>query len=390
MTSSKLKVVQFASGDLWGGAEAQLYSLSKYLKGFPQVQLTVVLLNDGELYQKLKSDGIEVHLFDESQFSAVQIFSRLNSLLKKINPHLVHTHRDKENIIGSLAAKVNNIHSIRSVHGAPEHIASWSKPHKKLIHWLNRWTGRKLQQRVVSVSHELTDYLLGEFTKDKVVVVENGLDIEALEKFKRSPLSRFKNENVNVGIVGRLVPVKRVDRFLESAQIVLNNLPQQNVIFNVFGDGPLRNQLEEQAANLQLSGNILFHGHCSGSDIHEKIAGLDLLLMTSDHEGLPMTLLESMFLGTPVICSSVGAMPRVLRQGDCGILVEKLSANAFAIAIEKAIENNKQTLEKAQNAIQRVISHYSALQNAKNFLRIYSNVTGFCHPELVDQIEGLS
>ncbi|MCW8999068.1 MAG: glycosyltransferase family 4 protein, partial [Kangiellaceae bacterium] len=286
--------------------------------------------------------------------------------------------------------KVNNVRSIRSVHGAPEHIASWAKPHKKFIHWLNRWSGRLLQQKVVSVSHELTGYLHGEFPKDKIVVVENGIDIEALDKFKHSPLLRLNNETINIGIVGRLVPVKRVDRFIQSAAIILKSLPQRNVIFDIFGDGPLKHQLESQAADLQVSENIRFHGHCSGSDIHKKIADLDLLLMTSEHEGLPMTLLESMFLGTPVICSSVGAIPHVLEQGGCGTLVENLSADAFASTITEAIENREQTLEKAQNAVQRVVSHYSASQNAKSFLKIYSDVTGFCHPELVDKIEGIS
>ena len=390
MSANKLKVLQFASGDLWGGAEAQLYSLCKYLKDFQQVQLTVVLLNDGELYQKLKAEAIELYLLDENQLSAIQIFSQLNSLLKRINPHVVHTHRDKENIIGSIAAKLNRIHSIRSVHGAPEHAASWSKPHKKIIRWLNRWTGRKLQQKVISVSYELTDYLHGEFSKDKVEVVENGLDIKALEGIKRSPQLRFENGKINIGIVGRLVPVKRVDRFIQAAQIIQKKLPNEKVTFNVFGDGPLREQLESQTEHFQLSDGLVFHGHCAGSEIHNRIADLDLLLMTSDHEGLPMTLLESMFLGTPVICSSVGAIPHVLEEGKSGTLVNQLSGDAFASAINEAIENKAVTVEKAEKAVQRVTTHYSALQNAKKFLSIYSDVTGICHPSLIDEIKGLS
>ena len=149
-------IIHIASGDLWAGAEVQLFTLAKALDQSSNARVGVVLMNHGELEKRLIQQEIPVTVLDETKLNGFQILWHLVQLLKKQKPDLVHTHRIKENILGSLAALFSgNIPSLRTVHGAPEHSSGWVKPHKQLFYSLDKLTGHYLQQRIVAVSNDL-------------------------------------------------------------------------------------------------------------------------------------------------------------------------------------------------------------------------------------------
>ena len=100
----KIKILHIASGDLWAGAEVQLYTLSKALADTSDVEISVILLNHGELENKLRDADIALTVLDESTLSDIQILFRLIRHIRTQGPDLIHTHRLKENVIGSLAA----------------------------------------------------------------------------------------------------------------------------------------------------------------------------------------------------------------------------------------------------------------------------------------------
>jgi glycosyltransferase involved in cell wall biosynthesis len=99
----------------------------------------------------------------------------------------------------------------------------------------------------------------------------------------------------------------------------------------------------------------------------EKIQNLNALLISSDHEGLPMILLEAMMLGTPIISHAVGGIPHVLNKGSCGILIHKNKARNYAFAINQLASNPKKILKMTRLATQRVINNYSANANAQAY-----------------------
>ena len=125
--------MQIASGDLWAGAEVQLYTLANTLQKLPDVSVTVILLNQGTLADKLIETGIEVYILDESSLNDFQILRRLVHIIKEQHPDVIHTHRGKENILGSIASFLaGSVPSIRTAHGAPEHRPSALQIHKSL------------------------------------------------------------------------------------------------------------------------------------------------------------------------------------------------------------------------------------------------------------------
>ena len=145
-------ILQIISGDLWAGAEAQAYTLLKHLQ--PHVQLHVVLMNEGELANRLRALNITVTLLPETQLSSFAVLKKLVALIKELKPDVIHTHRQKENILGCLANVIafpfsrNRPKSVRTTHGAPEFKVSGKQ---KLQVWLDAFVGKYLQKAVIAV-----------------------------------------------------------------------------------------------------------------------------------------------------------------------------------------------------------------------------------------------
>ncbi len=372
-----MHVVHIASGDLWAGAEVQLHTLCKTLNKMPDISVSVILLNHGTLENKLREQNICVEVLDETELNSARIFIRLIKALKRLKPDIVHTHRNKENILGSIAAKIaGNIPSLRTVHGAPEHRPSIKKPHQYLLYLLDWLTARYLQSKIIAVSEDLKTQLTKSYPENKIEVIENGVDIEALACHikKQAPNSLSNKKSYKIGLVGRLVPVKRVDIFIATAKYMRDHYSEFNIQYHIFGDGPLRAELEQLSISLNINDIIKFEGH--RTDIHSQTPTLDALIITSDHEGLPITLLEAMTLGVPVIAHSVGGITIACKNGALCWLVTKNSAEEISQNLARCLSNPKESQALAIRASQHALHHYSADENAKSYKGYYKKLLG--------------
>ena len=361
-----------ASGDLWAGAEVQLYTLAKALHNKASATVSVVLLNHGRLEQELQDMGIEVIVLDESKLNAFQILHRLIGIIRETSPDIVHTHRLKENILGSLGARLaGNKPTIRTVHGAPEHRPSWWNLPKLILFSLDRMIGRFLQKRIISVSAELESRLRQQFPPAKIRIIENGVDLETIQGQYRQKqsINRSCADKFTVGFVGRLVPVKRVDLLIRTAAYLHNIQPQIEINFLIYGEGPLRANLEKLSRELGTTKKVHFLGH--SDDITRHIRAMNALILTSDHEGLPMVVLEAMALQVPVIAHAVGGLPTALDHGECGILVNEPDPEAYAHAILDLAGDPDKSARLASAGYKRVRECYSAEQNAGAYCKEY-------------------
>ena len=370
--NKNIHVLHLVSGDLWAGAEVMLYNLTKTLHAELNTQVTVVILNPGTLEQKLRDCGIPVIVLDESKLNGFQIFKQLCKIIDDIRPDVIHSHRNKENILGSIAAwHKHRTPSLRTVHGASEHRPPLHQLPKHITLFLNRVCGRFLQRHIIAVSADLANKLKNDYPESKIKVIENGVDIDTL--LSSVVPSPSKNDSFyRIGIAGRLVPVKRVDLFIDCALYLKHHHPELNVHFHIYGSGPLQETLAAQARSSQADGYIHFEGHTE--DIPKHLQTLDALLMTSDHEGLPMILLEAMSLHTPIIAHAVGGIPHLLDQGRCGTLVRNHTPKAFAETIVNLIKHPEQYQQLTNLAFERVSQNYSATHTATAYLSVYKQI----------------
>jgi L-malate glycosyltransferase len=260
--------------------------------------------------------------------------------------------------------------AIRTAHGASERAPRGVKARLRhaVISSLDNWCARHAQSRVIAVSRELGARLAEDFPPEHVVVVENGVDVSAVAA-QVAPVDFRKDEPdaTHVGIVGRLVPVKRVDLFLHSAALLVREEPRRKWRFHVFGDGPLRADLTRLAAELELEPVARFHGH--RSDIVACMAALDVLVMCSDHEGLPMTALEAGVLGVPLVAHAVGGLLDIVPES---LLVRAHDAAGYVATIRGVLAAG--TVAAAAAMSQRVRSDYSSVRNASRVKLLYEQV----------------
>ena len=123
-----LRVCHVMSADLWAGAEVQVATVASYLVERPDVTLTAVLLNEGRLARELRRLGVQVAVMDERENGAITILASLTRFLRDNRVEIVHTHRYKDNILGSIAAKLAGVpHVTRTVHGLNEAMRGWGR-----------------------------------------------------------------------------------------------------------------------------------------------------------------------------------------------------------------------------------------------------------------------
>ena len=355
-----LRVTHIVSGDRWAGAEVQAYTLFRQLR--QHVFLQVIVLNEGELADRCRELGIKLCVLDENRQGSGELLRAIMQQLKSFGPDLVHTHRQKENVLGSIANVLTvRAASLRTIHGAAEFAP---RGRQKLQVWLDRFCARYLQQAAIAVSADLRDKLRDSFPADRLQVISNGIDPADVRNAISTPDFRREHpEALHIGLVGRLDPVKRVDLFIEMAAILLQREPRKPWRFHVFGEGALLESLREQARRLGVGDALVFHGH--RSDIRSCIAALDGMVMPSDHEGLPMAALECLALGTPLIAHHTGGLPELLAASPSS-LVREHSGAGYAGAVLAMLQNGRQKTTFP--------AEYLASSNALKVLSLYQNL----------------
>jgi glycosyltransferase involved in cell wall biosynthesis len=364
LTGPPLHVMQIASGDLWAGAEKQLYVLATALQR-QGVEVSAAIMNPGPLAERLAAAGIPTRVFDESCQGSAEIFAGLRRYLREVRPDVVHTHRTKENILGGLAAASLDIPSIRTQHGAQEHPASLLDLRRQVLTRADWLAGRFLQQRIVAVSAILEADLKQTLGAARVVQIPNGLNLG------EAPPDRnwAANRTWTIGIVGRQVRVKRVDIFLETISELERLLPNQAFHVQVIGDGPLRAEHEALARRLNLRSEVIFTGHVDNAEV--AIAALDILVICSDHEGLPMVALEAMRAGTVILTHAIGALPELLDSPRGALFAPAQTASAFAATLASALSQAALLADLSNHARLQLERRYSDASMADAYTEVY-------------------
>lgn len=370
-SNSTLVVTHVVSGDLWAGAEVQVYNLCKALKASGQITPTAVVFNHGILSEKLQELGISVSIADETTLNPLAIARSIATHCKSHSTKIVHTHGFKENVLGILGKELARVpRSVRTVHGNPEIKLSLTKPHKWLISKLDIALGRLRQQAVIAVSTQLEE-ALDKLFPGKVRKIFNFVDVDDIRR--QWPLERRSTgSTMRLGIVGRLVPVKRVDLFIKT--IALLNQRGVKCTGVIIGSGPLEPQLKRLAIELDVDENIEFRGFVSPA--LKELRKLDILLMTSDHEGLPMTLLEAMSLGVDVVAHDVGGIPEVLDGGKAGLLINDHSPEGYADGVNYLLKSKGVDSEvPCRGSHDVLMKNFNVDNNSQRYISVYTNLT---------------
>lgn len=370
--ADRIAVCHIASGDLWAGAEVQIATLLRNLARNKELRLSAILLNPGRLAEEIRSCGIDVRIIPESQKSFWAIFSEAARYLAPRGVRILHSHRYKENVLASLLARRCRIpFAVRTQHGLPEPYAGLRYIKHGLVQKLDRFVTRRATDRVISVSSEMSRHLGRRMNPQKIVVIPNGVNPAIVHSElsvgeAKERLGIPKGCRV-LGTAGRLEPIKRLDIFLEAAKLLCAERP--DTWYVIAGEGKEKARLRTLTQSLGLGDRVLFLGH--RDDIYDVLRAFDLLVISSDHEGLPTVLLEALCLGVAVVARGVGGIPEVIRNDVNGILVDSDDPRSLAGACAQVLGDPARARRMIEAGIKSVADEYGDVKAADQVTRLY-------------------
>lgn len=329
-----LSVVHVASGDLMAGAEAMLEQLCAEQLRRSNLDPAAALFNDGTLAERLRGRGVPVQVFDESRLSSRAIVKHMRPWLKGRSPNVVHTHGRKENVLGALAMVGRpKCVGVRTVHGQEEHPAGLGQLRRQMEHLVDMLCGRILQDCTVAVAENMAASLPPLLLNAPHRVIFNGVDPNAILASVEVRPEAASASKRRIVYLGRLVPVKRIELIIEAVDMLEQAHPGVFCL-EIVGDGPLRAELESFASTV--SAEVQFRGfqHAPLNNLSRAAA----LVLASEHEGLPMAVLEALTLGVPVVAPRTGAIPEIVPPSG-GRVLSNVSPASLAEAIGEVALN---------------------------------------------------
>jgi L-malate glycosyltransferase len=379
-SAPELRICHVMSADLWAGAEVQVATLASYLVRRPGVRLSAVLLNQGRLAHELRALGVDVEVVDERSHSSAAIAMFLVRFLKSRRIEILHTHRYKDTVLGTIAAKFAGVPKVvRTVHGLAEPMTGWDRVKFRVYDVLEKTVLRRFGDRILAVSNEVADTLrtIG-YRRSAVVAIHNGLDVRKARVRRDSRLIRrdlgIRDDALLIGTIGRLAPVKAHTDLLWAAQRILRQRPEARFLF--VGDGPLRHQLMATAVRLGVDRACLFTG--ARQDTFDVLAAMDVFVLPSLHEGVPMALLEAMILGKAVVATAVGGVPEVVQDRVNGLLVPPRDERALAQACLELATDQRLARSLGPAARRTVAERFSHEVNGGAVLSVYRSLLDPC------------
>ena len=271
--------------------------------------------------------------------SDLRALAALRAAVRSFRPQVVHTHSSKAGILGRLAARFEDVPAVHTVHGfgfTPLQPA----PKRFLFRSAEKVMARSTDHFVtVSEADRRRGIDMGLFTPEKVRVIRAAID---LERFRASADGAAARDRLGVPAdvplitqVANFKPQKAPLDFVRVAAAVLERHPDAH--FVMIGDGPLREPAEDLARRLGLADRIIFAGWWD--DVPALLAATDVSVLTSRHEGLPCSVVESLAAGVPVVATAVDGTAEVVRSGHNGLLADAGDVEGLARCVSRLLSD---------------------------------------------------
>ncbi len=391
------RILRIANRFNLGGPTFNVAYLTRYLQ--PEYE-TLLIGGDRETSEAssghiLRELGIEPVIIPELQREIsigvdMAAYRTIERIIDDFRPDIVHTHASKPGAIGRLAAHNRKVPVIvHTFHGHYFH-SYFGRLKTNMFKQIERSLAKRsskivaiseIQKTELSVEHRICG-------PEKIEVVPLGFDLDRFRTGTTAKRDEFrkefdvKNDELAIGIIGRLVEVKDHRYFLRLARHVLDNTTRK-VRFFLIGDGELRSNLESFCNEL----TIPFNTHpfykpedavltfCSWrTDIDRVNAGLDIVVLTSKNEGTPVSLIEAQASNTAVVSTDVGGVSNVVVDGETGLLARHGDELKMAENLMALVEDDGLRTRLASSGWDNVGERFHYRRLMLNMDRLYRNL----------------
>jgi glycosyltransferase involved in cell wall biosynthesis len=279
---------------------------------------------------------------------------------------IIHTHGYKADLYGYMAARSTGKPLVATCH-------NWvgGTTALEIYNRLDRFVLKRFNA-IAAVSETVANRMrvLG-ISPDKIKAIANGLNVEEFEGCSPADLPiREDRDRKVIGIVARLDLQKGFEYLLRAVRDLRKMFP--GVILVIVGEGPDRKAIEGMVQEYGLQSNVVLAGQ--RNDMPGVYAAMDIFVLPSLNEGLPMTLLEAMASSRPVVATRVGAIPSVIADGENGFLVGPRDSAGLKNAISRLLANPDMGRRLGAYAHDWVKQHYTAAAMAQKYRELYEEV----------------
>lgn len=350
-----------------GGGQVHVLDLLRGYQGTHELHLATG--EEEYLTREARAIGVECHILGDLIHETkpardARAVSQMTALLRRIRPDLVHAHTTKAGLVARAAAWRCGIPSIFTAH-------SWAFSDGVSLAWKvmgvpTEWIASRLSSRVINVSEANRNLALRYgLPARRMVTVHNGIPDGPLVA------EPGKNDSPEVVMVARFARQKHHELLLEAFAGVA-----EPATLTLIGDGPTRGAMQELVAKLGITSRVRFAGE--RQDVAQMLGQADVFALASRWEGFPLSILEAMRTGLPVIASDVGGSREAVAEGVSGFLVERDDVAGFRAALQKLCSNKALRTSFGTAGRQRYLQHFSLGQMLRKTHALYEQVWREC------------
>jgi len=389
----KIKVLRIINRFNIGGPTYNATFLTRFLSDDFETLLVGGLPEEGETDSMhiLEEYGLQPLLLPEmkrqpSFQSDRKAYSKIKDIIREFNPDIVHTHASKAGALGRKAAiemKVPVI--VHTFHGHVFH-SYFGKIKTLLFKTIERRLAKR-SSGIIAISELQKKELVADHricAEQKVTVIHLGFDLnkfhDDLDLNRKMTRESFEldDETIAVAIVGRLAPIKNHDLFLDIVESIARR-SNKKISFFIVGDGPERKKIESRIESIDLPQNIGIRMTSWIKDIGAFNAGMDIICLTSDNEGTPVSLIEAQAANIPIIATDVGGVRDIIEHGETGYVVPKRSPDEFAEKLLLLIEDEKKRKKMSQNG-------WNFVEHKFHYMNLVKNMESYYHKLLKETL----
>lgn len=316
----------------------------------------------------------------------IKSYYHIKKIIREFKPDIIHTHGAKPGVVGRLAGwrmKVPVI--IHTFHGHVFHSYFSSFISQRIV-WIERMLA-KISTAVIAINQTLNNELVNKYkiaVPEKVKLIRLGVETEKFTDIDGSKRQSFRREfslsedEIAVGIIGRLVPVKQHSLFIEIAEQLIQS-SKHGLRFFIVGNGPEKIKIEHLIVQKKLTsavdttnGKSQFVFTSWRHDMDVVYAGLDIVMLTSLNEGTPVSIMEAMSAAKPVVSTDAGGVAELIDSGKTGFVgtTKEQLTEQVVMLIEDRLKRNDIGSNALQFATQRLSKAYEVEQLKKLYFEL--------------------
>ncbi|MEX2173561.1 MAG: glycosyltransferase [Pirellulaceae bacterium] len=297
------------------------------------------------------------------------IIPRLLKICRDERVTIYHAHDYKSNVLGVLLKRFYRMRMMTTIHGWVQR--TWRTP---LYYALDRWS-LPAYEKVICVSQDLYDMCISAgVSRERCLVLDNAIDTDEFRRSHRREAAKrdlgLSPNRCLIGAVGRLSAEKGFDVLIRAAHSLIE--AGRNIELAIVGEGDEQKNLQRLIVELGIENRVHLLGY--RSDMRPIYEAMDIFALSSLREGLPNVVLEAMAMETPLVATRIAGVPRLVRDGENGLLIEPGSTAALAAALDRLVENPGLRDQFATNARQLIERDFSFEVRMQKLARIYDQL----------------